>query len=294
MVHQSNVCTLAGNQTNILRWNPIRSGLALTGTTPEVQNGAWVDKNASLAPSCTIGQGARLFGQVTVSEKVRIEPNAVVYGPTKIGSGSFIGATAVLGFPSRSELTESMSQGRNIHEVSGRRQLLIGRNSVIRSGTCIYSDVSIGEGVSFGHNVMVRENVRIGNNTLVGTGVVIDGSCRIGERVSIQTGGYICTNCIIEDSVFLGPHAVFTNDKYVGQKRTKLVGPTVRRGASIGANSLLMPSIEIGEGSVIGAQSLVTHDVPPLSIYVGIPAKKLKSVPADWRTYLLQRRIRRR
>jgi acetyltransferase-like isoleucine patch superfamily enzyme len=287
MGHQSNAWTLPRNQTNIFRWNPIRSGSALTGTTPQVQNSAWVDKDVSLAPSCTIGQGARLFGQVTVGEKVRIESNVVVYGPTKVGPGSFIGPNVVLGSPSRTELTDSVSQGRNIHDVPGRRQLVIGRNCVVRSGTCIYSDVSIGDDVSFGHNVMVRENVRIGKNTLVGTGVVIDGWCQIGERVSIQTGVYICTNCTIEDSVFLGPCAVFTNDKYVGQKRTDLVGPTVRRGASIGANSLLMPSIEIGEGSVIGAQSLVTHDVPPRSIYVGIPARKLKSVPADWRTYLL-------
>jgi acetyltransferase-like isoleucine patch superfamily enzyme len=225
---------------------------------------------------------------VTVDEKVRIEPNAVVYGPAKIGTGSFIGPNVVLGSPSRTELTDVVIQGRNVHEVPGKRQLLIGRKCIVRSGTCIYSDVSISDNVSFGHNVMVRENVRVGKNTLIGSGVIVDGSCRIGQRVSIQTGGYICTNSTIEDSVFLGPCVVFTNDKYMAQKRTKLHGPTVRRGASIGANSLLMPSIEIGEGSVIGAQSLVTHDVPARSIYVGIPARKLKSVPADWRSSLLQ------
>jgi acetyltransferase-like isoleucine patch superfamily enzyme len=260
----------------------------LTGTTPRVQDGAWVDKNVSLASNCNVGQGARLLGRVTVGEKVRIEPNAVVYGPTSIGPGSFIGSNVVLGFPLRTEVADSVSQGRSVHDLPDRRQLIVGRNCIIRSGTCIYSDVSIGDDVSFGHNAMVRENVRIGKNTLIGTGVVIDGSCQIGERVSIQTGVYICTNSTIEDSVFLGPHAVFTNDKYVTQKKTKLVGPTVRRGASIGANSLLMPAVEIGEGSVIGAQSLVTHIVPPRSIYVGIPARELKSVPADWRTSLLQ------
>ena len=260
----------------------------MTGTTPHVREGAWVDKTASLAPSCTIGQGARLLGRVTVGEKVRIEPNAVVYGPTKIERDSFIGPNVVLGFPSRTELTDSIRQEQNIDDVSSRRQLLIGSGCVIRSGTCIYSDVSIGDNVSFGHNVMVRENVRIGKRTMIGTGVVIDGSCHIGERVSIQTGGYICTNSTIEDSVFLGPHAVFTNDKYVTQKRTELLGPTVRRGASIGANSLLMPSIEIGEGAVIGAQSLVVGDIPPRSVYVGIPARKLKNAPADWRTSLLE------
>ncbi len=260
----------------------------MTGTTPQVQSGAWVGKGVSLDPSCTIGQGTSLLGKVTVGERVRIEPNTVVYGPVRIGPGSFIGPNVVLGFPSRTELTASVSQGRDIHDAPGRSELLIGRNCIIRSGTCLYSDVSIGDDVSFGHNVMVRENVRIGGNTLIGTGVVIDGSCKIGERVSIQTGGYICTSSTIEDSVFLGPHVVFTNDKYVAQKQTKLIGPTVRRGASIGANSLLMPSIEIGEGSVIGAQSLVVHDVPARTIYVGAPARKLKNVPADWRTSLLR------
>jgi acetyltransferase-like isoleucine patch superfamily enzyme len=254
----------------------------------QVQDGAWVDKNVSLARNCNVGQGARLLGRVTIDENVRIEPNAVVYGPTRIGPGSFIGPNVVLGFPLRNEVASSVSQGRSVHDLPDRRDLIVGRNCIIRSGTCIYSNVSIGDDVSFGHNAMVRENVRIGNNTLIGTGVVIDGSCEIGERVSIQTGVYVCTNSTIEGSVFLGPHAVFTNDKYVTQKKTKLVGPTVRRGASIGANSLLMPGVEIGEESVIGAQSLVIHDVPRRSIYVGNPARRFKSVPTDWRTSLLQ------
>ena len=252
-----------------------------------MQNGAWVDKDVSLDPSCIIGQGARLFGHVEVDQRVRIEPNTVLYGPARIGAGSFIGPSVVLGFPARMELTGSITHGRNIHEVPGRRQLVVGRDCVVRSGTCIYSDVSIGDFVSFGHNAVVRENVRIGKHTMIGTGVVIDGSCEIGERVSIQTGAYIPTNSKIEDSVFLGPHAVLTNDKYATQKKTKLVGPTVRRGASIGANSLLMPSVEVGEGSIVGAHSLVMHDIPPRSIYVGVPAKTLKGVPAGWRTSLL-------
>jgi len=230
----------------------------------------------------------KLFGHVEIQARVRIESNTVVYGPARIGLGSFIGPNVILGFPPKKELTESINQGRSLHDAPGRRQLIIGKGCVVRSGASVYSDVSIGEQVSFGHNVMVRENVRIGKETLIGTGVVVDGSCRIGERVSIQTGAYLCSNCTIEDSVFLGPHVVLTNDKYVKQKSTRLVGPTIRRGASIGANSLLMPSVEVGEGSVVGAQSLVLHNVPPRSIYAGIPAKKLKKVPADWRTSLLR------
>lgn len=229
-----------------------------------------------------------MFGRVELQRNVRIEPNSVAYGPARIASGSFIGPNVTLGFPTKTELTQCVNQRWNLSEARGKNQLMIGERCIVRSGTCIYSDVSIGDEVSLGHNVMIREKVRIGNGSMIGTGVAIDGSCEIGERVSIQTGVYISTNCRIEDSVFLGPHALLTNDKYVGQKKTRLVGPTIRRGASIGANSLLMPSIEIGEGSVIGAQSLVTRDVPPRSIYVGIPAKRLKRVPTEWRSIYLR------
>jgi len=260
----------------------------LTRTSAQVETGAWLDKDVTLSPGCVIGQGARLFGRVEVHEGVRIQPNTVVYGPVRIGPGSFIGPNVTLGFPPRTQLLQSISQGRDIHDRPERGRLIIGRDCIIRSGTCIYSDVFIDDSVSFGHNVMVREHVRIGKRTLVGTGVVIDGSCQIGDRVSIQTGGYICTNCRIEDSVFLGPHVVLTNDKYLAQKKTKLVGPTIRRGASIGANSVLMPSIEVREGSIVGAHSLVMRDVPPNSVYAGSPAKKLKKVPRNWRTSLSQ------
>ena len=255
--------------------------------TERVRSDASVDDEASLPPSCTIGEGARLLGPVKVGERVRIEPNAVVYGPATIGPGSFIGPNVVLGFPPKEELADSFRRQRAVHAALNRLQVIIGRGCVIRSGTCVYSQVSVGDMVSFGHNVMIREKVRIGKNSLVGTGVVVDGSCDIGEWVSIQTGGYICANCRIEDSVFLGPHVVLTNDKYVAQKKTKLVGPTIRKGASIGANSLLMSAIEIGEGSVIGAHSLVMNNVPARSIYAGVPAKKLRKVPSDWQSSLL-------
>jgi len=247
-----------------------------------------VRKHASAGRNHIISQGVSLLGRVELGKRVRIEPNTVIYGPTKIGSGSFIGPNVVLGFPPKVELIASIMQRRDIHDMPDRGQLVIGRDCIVRPGTCVYSGTSVGDSVSFGHNVMVRENVHVGGHTLIGTNVVIDGSCDIGERVSIQTGGYVPTNSKIEDGVFLGPHVVLTNDKYATRKKTDLVGPTIRRGASVGANSLLMPSIEIGEGAVIGAHSLVLGNVPPRCVYAGIPARKLRDVPSDWTISLLK------
>jgi acetyltransferase-like isoleucine patch superfamily enzyme len=146
----------------------------------------------------------------------------------------------------------------------------------------------LGRKVSFGHNVLVREKVTIGSESKVGTNSVVDGSCTIGNRVSIQTGVYICTYSTVEDSVFLGPCCVFTNDRYVTQKPFKLVGPTVRKGASIGANALLFPGVTVGEGALVGSQAMVNADVPPRTVYVGVPARKIRDLTDDWHSSLLK------
>ena len=91
-------------------------------------------------------------------------------------------------------------------------------------------------------------------------------------------------------AVFLGPCCVFTNDKFVTQKPFKLLGPTVKKGASIGANALLFPGVTVGEGAVVGAQAMVKSDVAPRTIVVGIPATKLADVPNDWHSSLLENR----
>ncbi|MDH5770370.1 MAG: hypothetical protein OEZ25_03685, partial [Candidatus Bathyarchaeota archaeon] len=77
-------------------------------------------------------------------------------------------------------------------------------------------------------------------------------------------------------------NCVLTNDLFLMQKKYELKGPTVKSGASIGANATIFPSITIGEGAVVGAGAVVRKDVPPRVIVAGVPAKKLKDVPPDW------------
>lgn len=229
-----------------------------------------------------ISAGARILKGVELGENVRIEPGVVIYGPTKISAGSYVGANTVIGFPTQEELRQSS-------KIPSRSSTIVGESCVVRSGSTLYKSVTLGARVRTGHNVMVRENVRVGDDTLLGTNLVVDGDCRIGKHVSIQSGVYICTNCTIEDYVFLGPHCVFTNDKFVMRKGTELVGPTVRRKASVGANVLLMPAVEIGEASVVGAQALVTRNVPSRTIVAGVPARRMKEVPDDWKSLLREK-----
>ncbi len=244
---------------------------------------AIVDDEHLLASDTRIGSHARLIGNVRTESNVFIDCNSVIYGPVTLGSGTYLAPNCVLGFPDSSELPKFA----RTEKLSTRKPTIIGKNCIIRSGTTIYSDVHIADKVIFGHNVVIREGVTVGKETKLGTNVVIDGSSRIGSKVSIQTGVYICTHSTVEDRVFLGPRCVFTNDKYVMQKPFKLVGPKVKKGASIGANALLFPGVTIGEGAVIGSQAMVNSDVPSRTIFAGIPAKKLRTVPNEWHSALL-------
>jgi len=245
---------------------------------------AIVEEKRLLAPETHVGPGARIIGAVKTSRGAFIDANATLYGPLAVGKRTYIGPNCVIGFPAANELKELTRS----HQIKRKKTTTLGDNCTLRAGTILYSDVRVADEVAFGHNVLVRENVTIGPRTKIGTNVVIDGSTRIGAKVSIQTGVYICTYSVVEDGVFLGPCCVFTNDKYVVQKPFKLIGPTVKKGASIGANALLFPGVTVGEGAVVGSQAMVNSDVPARTIFVGLPARKLRDVPDDWRSSLLQ------
>ena len=248
-----------------------------------IDRAAYVEKASLLGSRTRVRAGARLIGEVKTGEKALIDSNAVIYGPVRLGKRTYVGPNCVIGFPDSAEIDELVRSGK----VARKQLTVLGDNCIVRSGTSIYTSVKTGGHVSFGHNVLVREGVTIGEYTKLGTNVVIDGKSSIGSRVSIQTGVYICTYSTVEDAVFLGPCCVFTNDKYVAQKPFKLIGPTVKKGASIGANALLFPGITVGEGAVVGSQAMVNSNVPPRTIFAGIPAKKISDVPSDWRSSLL-------
>lgn len=155
---------------------------------------------------------------------------------------------------------------------------IIGKNSFIRSNTVIYDDVEIGANFKTGHGVVVREKTNIGDNVLIGTNSVIEGNCTFGSNISIQSNVYIPIKTTIEDHVFIGPCACLTNDKYPIRIDFDLKGPIIRKGASIGANSTFLSGVEIGEGAMVAAGAIVTHDVPSYYLAIGSPAR-IKPLP---------------
>ncbi|MCM1567416.1 MAG: hypothetical protein NC238_16030 [Dehalobacter sp.] len=195
-----------------------------------------------------------------------------IYGICEIGQNCTILENVKLGYPSN-KIFKKIALKKAITDSYRFNGTKIGDNAIIRPNSTIYCDVIIGNDLRTGHNIMVREETTVGNNALIGTNVVIDGYSEIGNNVSIQSNVYIPTNTTIEDNVFLGPCSVLSNDKYPIRVKYNLKGPVLRKGASLGANSTLLPGIEIGEGAMVAAGAVVTKDVPPWKLAIGCPAK---------------------
>ncbi|WP_071932796.1 acyltransferase [Halodesulfurarchaeum formicicum] len=150
---------------------------------------------------------------------------------------------------------------------------VVGAESTIRSGTTIYCDVDIGSGFTTGHDAMVREHTTVGDDVVLGTKSVLDSRIQVGSEVSIQTGVYVPAESEIGDRVFLGPNAVLTNDPYPLRQDVDLTGPTLEDNVSVGANATVLPDVTIGEGAFVAAGAVVTQDVPPGRLALGVPAE---------------------
>jgi len=151
-------------------------------------------------------------------------------------------------------------------------------------------DVKLGAGVKLSNFVNLY-GCEVGDNSKIGAFVEIQKNVKIGKNCKISSHTFICEGVTIEDDVFVGHGVTFINDSYPrattpnGQLQTENdwhVEPTlVRKGASIGSGATILANITIGENALIGAGSVVTHDVPARAIVAGYPARLLRSLADD-------------
>jgi acetyltransferase-like isoleucine patch superfamily enzyme len=158
---------------------------------------------------------------------------------------------------------------------SAATDLLLGSDALLRSGTVLYAGSRIGSRFQTGHHVVVREECEIGDDVSIWSNSVVDYGCRIGDRVKIHSNCYIAQFTEILDDAFLAPGVTVANDLYPGQEESASVmsGPLVGAGAQIGVNVTLLPFVRIGAGCLVGAGSVVTHDLPPGTVAYGNPAR---------------------
>ena len=142
--------------------------------------------------------------------------------------------------------------------------------------TAIVESQDIGEGTKIWHFAHVRSGAKIGRNCNIGKSVYIDIGAEIGNNVKIQNFVSVYKGVAIEDDVFVGPSATFTNDLYPRAfiwDEEHVSATRICRGASIGANATIVCGITVGEYAMIGAGSVVAEDVPPFGLVLGNPGR---------------------
>jgi UDP-2-acetamido-3-amino-2,3-dideoxy-glucuronate N-acetyltransferase len=149
-------------------------------------------------------------------------------------------------------------------------------HAFVHPSAVVDEDVELGEGTKVWHFVHVSAGARIGAHCSLGQNVFVGRGVRIGRGVRVQNNVSLYEGVELEDDVFVGPSCVFTNVKnpraFVQRKHAYL--PTrVRRGASLGANATIVCGSELGEYCFVGAGAVVTSDVAPYALMVGVPAR---------------------
>jgi acetyltransferase-like isoleucine patch superfamily enzyme/dTDP-4-dehydrorhamnose 3,5-epimerase-like enzyme len=143
----------------------------------------------------------------------------------------------------------------------------------------------VGPGTRIWAFAHVLPGARIGADCNVCDHVFIENDVVIGDRVTIKCGVQLWDGTRIEDDVFVGPNATFTNDPFPRSRLRpeRFLGTTVRQGASIGANATVLPGITIGANAMVGAGAVVTKTVPANAIVFGNPANITGYVDAGQR-----------
>jgi len=138
----------------------------------------------------------------------------------------------------------------------------------------------IGEDTNIWQFCVIFPEAKIGDNCNICANVLVENDVTVGDNVTVKSGVQLWDGLTVEDDVFIGPNATFTNDLYPRSKNPdwKLLKTIIKKGATIGANATVLCGITIGENAMIGAGSVVTHDVGAGEVWVGNPARFVRRI----------------
>jgi acetyltransferase-like isoleucine patch superfamily enzyme len=202
--------------------------------------------------------------------------NVVLHDPVVIGAGCRIEDGAIVGRLPVLATTSSAPR-----DDPGPTVLEDG--VTICAGAIVFAGARICAGAIVGDQAHVRERATLGPDSVLGRGSALGSDARIGARVRIQTNVWLTSNTVVEDDVFVGPGVVTTNDDEMGRGRpaSELDPPVLRRGCKVGGGAILIPGVEIGAEAFVAAGAVVTRDVPPRTLVLGVPAAVLGEVHSN-------------
>ena len=217
---------------------------------------------------CVIGEGAR------IGPGARLGSHVVVHPGTVVGPACVVQDGAVLGKPPK--LAKHSTAPR-----VGNDPLILEEGAVVCSGAVVFAASRLEAGAIVGDQAYVRERTVIGEGSVIGRGSAVDNDVQVGARVRVQTDVYLTAYSVIEDDVFVGPGVLTTNDSTMARHDDDypVVGATLRRACRVGGAVVITPGVEIGEEAFVAAGAVVTKNVPPRGVVMGIPGRVVRDVP---------------
>ena len=236
--------------------------------------------SAAVGADTTFGEGCVFGAGVRIGRGCRIGHHVVIHDDTVVGDDVRIDDHATLGKQPMKAANSATTRDQVLPP------LTVGDTCIVGTGAVLYRGATIEGKVLMADLCTVRENVSIGRGTIVGRGVTVENFCTVGRYCKLESECYITAYSTLEDRVFVAPGVVTSNDNFVGRTAERFKhfkGVTVRRGGRIGAGSVILPGIEIGEDGLVAAGSVVTRDVPARTIVMGSPARPWRETPIEQR-----------
>ena len=237
-----------------------------------------VHPSAQVGGGTTMGEGCVIGANVRIGTGCRLGHYVVLHADTVVGNDVRIDDHASLGKWPMKAANSATTKEQDLPPLN------VGDTCIVGTGVVLYRGAAIDPKVLMADLCTVRENVSVGRGTIVGRGVTIENFCSVGRYCKLESESYLCAYCTLEDRVFIAPGVVTSNDNFVGrtQERFKhFKGVTVKKGGRIGANSVTLPGVVVGEDALVAAGSTVTKNVEPRMIVMGTPARPVRPVPVE-------------
>jgi acetyltransferase-like isoleucine patch superfamily enzyme len=227
--------------------------------------------NVTVHEFAVVRAGVRLGNDVIVHPHVVIESGVTIADGVEIFPGAYIGKTP-------------KGAGSLARALRFEQRLSIGAHTSIGPGAVVYYDVEIGAHTLIGDGASIREQCRIGSCSVVGRHVTINYEVTIGDRTKIMDHSWLAGNMVIGSDVFISGGVLTTNDNTMGRngyQEGKMVGPHIEDHVLIGVGAMLLPGVTVGKGAIVGAGAVVTKNVEPGTIVMGLPARYIRQVE-EW------------
>lgn len=225
----------------------------------------------NLGLNVEIGEYSIIRRNVTLGDNVKIHPFVIIESGVNIGNNVEVFPFAHLG----KQPVQSKALSREPDIVDA---VYVGDYSSIGPHTTIYLGVKLGEYTLIGDGASIREETEIGKRCIIGRHVTINYAVKIGNDTKIMDHSWLAGNMTIGDHVFISGGVLTSNDNSMGKntfENGKMKGPIIHDHVVIGIGAKLLPNITINHSAIIGAGAVVTKDVPPNTLVMGIPAREV-------------------